>query len=108
MRRRPDPAKTITAFIALAVRTLVPGADRAVSQEEDTGGQTGAGVTLDAPKLEARAWALTDVDTGLYLAGKNPDERLPIASTTNVMTALVVLEEGVDLDEEVTVSKEAE
>jgi D-alanyl-D-alanine carboxypeptidase (penicillin-binding protein 5/6) len=78
-------------------------------QEGDTGGQTdAAGVALDAPKLKTKSWALTDADTGLYLAGKNPDERLPIASTTKVMVALVVLEEGVDLDEEVTVSKEAE
>jgi D-alanyl-D-alanine carboxypeptidase (penicillin-binding protein 5/6) len=65
-------------------------------------------VALDAPKLQAESWALTDADTGLYLAGKNPDERLPIASTTKVMVALVALEEGVDLDEEVTVPKEAE
>jgi D-alanyl-D-alanine carboxypeptidase (penicillin-binding protein 5/6) len=78
-------------------------------QEGDTGGQTdAAGVALDAPKLKTKSWALTDADTGLYLAGKNPDERLPIASTTKVMVALVVLEEGVDLQEEVTVSKEAE
>ena len=77
-------------------------------QEGDTGGRTGAGVALDAPKLQAESWALTDADTGLYLAGKNPDERLSMASTTNVMTALVVFDEGVDLDEEVTVPKEAE
>jgi D-alanyl-D-alanine carboxypeptidase (penicillin-binding protein 5/6) len=77
-------------------------------QEGDTGGRTGAGVALDAPKLQAESWALTDADTGLYLAGKNPDERLPIASTTKIMVALIALEEGVDLDEEVTVPKEAE
>jgi D-alanyl-D-alanine carboxypeptidase (penicillin-binding protein 5/6) len=90
------------------VLTIMLGADRAVSQEGDAGGQAGTGVVLDAPKLQAESWALTDADTGLYLAGKNPDERLPIASTTNVMTALVALDEGVDLDEEVTVPKEAE
>jgi hypothetical protein len=81
---------------------LVPGApglNQARAQE----------ATQEAPKLQAESWALTDADTGLYLAGKNPDERLPIAPTTNVMTALVVLDdEGVDLDEEVSVPKEAE
>ena len=108
MSRRADSAKTVAALVVL-VLGLVSGADPAVSQEGDTGGQRGAGVALDAPKLEAKSWALIDADTGLYLAGKNPDERLPIASTTKVMVALVALEEeGVDLDEEVIVSKEAE
>jgi serine-type D-Ala-D-Ala carboxypeptidase (penicillin-binding protein 5/6) len=106
--RRADSAKTVAALVVL-VLGLVTGADPAVSQEGETGGQRGAGVALDAPKLETKSWALIDADTGLYLAGKNPDERLPIASTTKVMTALVALEEeGVDLDEEVIVSKEAE
>jgi serine-type D-Ala-D-Ala carboxypeptidase (penicillin-binding protein 5/6) len=44
----------------------------------------------------------------LYLEGDNPDERLPMAATILIMTALVVLEEGVDPDEEVTISEEAE
>jgi D-alanyl-D-alanine carboxypeptidase (penicillin-binding protein 5/6) len=48
-----------------------------------------------------------DADTGIYLAGKNPDQRLPIASTTTVMTALVALEEA-NLDEKVTISERAE
>ena len=48
-----------------------------------------------------------DADTGIYLAGKNPDQRLPIASTTTVMTALVALKEA-NLDEKVTISDQAE
>ncbi len=66
------------------------------------------GATQGAPKLQAESWALTDAHSGLYLAGKNPDERLPIASTTKIMVALVALDEGVGLDEEVTVPEEAE
>jgi D-alanyl-D-alanine carboxypeptidase len=49
-----------------------------------------------------------DEQSGLYLAGENPDEQLPMGSVNKIMTALVVLEEGVDLDEEVTISEEAE
>jgi D-alanyl-D-alanine carboxypeptidase (penicillin-binding protein 5/6) len=49
-----------------------------------------------------------DTETGLYLNGENPDEQLPIGSVTKIMTALVVLEEEPNLDEEVTVSEEAE
>jgi serine-type D-Ala-D-Ala carboxypeptidase (penicillin-binding protein 5/6) len=100
------------ALVFTLVLTLVPGASgrvRAVSHENTGGEQTAAEAAAPGqPELQAQSWALTDAKTGLYLAGKNPDERLPIASTTNVMTALVVLQEGVDLDEEVIVPKEAE
>ncbi len=60
-----------------------------------------------APEIDASSWALVDRETGLYLAGKEPDKRLPIASTTKVMVALVALEGGAKLDEEVTVSENA-
>lgn len=60
------------------------------------------------PDIEAEAWALFDAESGLYLVGENPDEQLPMGSVTKIMTALVVLEEGVDLDAEVTISEEAE
>jgi serine-type D-Ala-D-Ala carboxypeptidase (penicillin-binding protein 5/6) len=60
------------------------------------------------PRLDAGAWALVDAETGVFLAGENPDERMSIASTTNVMMALMTLEEGTDLDEEVDISAQAE
>jgi D-alanyl-D-alanine carboxypeptidase (penicillin-binding protein 5/6) len=111
--RRSTPARTATTLIALAlVLSLVPGASglvRAVAQVNIGGEQAAAEAAAPGqPELQAQSWTLTDAMTGLYLAGKNPDERLPIASTTNVMTALVVLDEGVDLDEEVVIPKEAE
>ena len=77
---------------------------QAAAQEKPAGERTAP----KTPKLDAKSWVLVDADTGIYLAGKNPDKRLPIASTTNVMTALVALDRGVDLDEEVTVSDQAE
>ena len=58
------------------------------------------------PGVAARAWALADVRSGEYLAGEDASERLPMASTTKIMVALVTLEEA-DLDEEVTVSENA-
>ena len=58
------------------------------------------------PGVAARAWALADVRSGKYLAGEDASERLPMASTTKIMVALVTLEEA-DLDEEVTVSENA-
>ena len=59
-----------------------------------------------APDVAARAWALTDIRSGEVLAGENTSARLPMASTTKIMVALVALEEA-DLDQEVTVSREA-
>lgn len=47
-----------------------------------------------------------DIRTGEYLTGGNGDERLPMASTTKIMLALVVLEEA-NLEEEVVVSQDA-
>jgi D-alanyl-D-alanine carboxypeptidase (penicillin-binding protein 5/6) len=64
--------------------------------------QDGAG----EPEVSARAWVLTDVRSGEYLAGEEASERLPMASTTKIMVALVALEEA-DLEREVTVSREA-
>jgi D-alanyl-D-alanine carboxypeptidase (penicillin-binding protein 5/6) len=92
--------KSAATLIALSILLiLAPGPNRATAQE--TGAPPGA------PKLDAGSWALVDADTGLYLAGKDPDKRVPIASTTKIMVALVAMDEGVDLDEKVTVSEDA-
>jgi serine-type D-Ala-D-Ala carboxypeptidase (penicillin-binding protein 5/6) len=45
------------------------------------------------PQLEARAWALIDARSGDLLAAHAGGERLPIASTTKLMTAYVALRE---------------
>ena len=44
-----------------------------------------------------------DADSGRVLYGKNPEEVLPMASTTKIMTCILALEYG-NLDEEVEVS----
>ena len=45
------------------------------------------------PKIEARAWALIDARSGDVLASHAGARHLPIASTTKLMTAYVVLHE---------------
>ena len=92
-------ARTVGALVALLF-VLISGAS--------AGSEAAAQEAPDPPKINAGAWALEDTETGLYLAGKNPDKRMPIASTTKIMVALVALESGVDLDEEVTISDQAE
>ncbi len=46
-----------------------------------------------------------DAESGKYLEGENPDEQLPMASTTKMMAVLVALEDGVDLNQEVVVRR---
>ena len=58
------------------------------------------------PDVAARAWVLTDLESGDPLAGEDASRELPIASTTKIMQALVVLDNA-DLGEEVTVSRAA-
>lgn len=46
------------------------------------------------PRIKARAAIVVDADTGEVLFERNPDERLPPASTTKVLTAIVAIESG--------------
>ena len=55
-----------------------------------------------APATNAEAALLVSPDTGMVLYEKNADERRYPASTTKIMTALIVLENVTDLSETVT------
>ena len=44
------------------------------------------------PQLDARSWLLIDARTGETLARESPDRRLPMASTTKMMTAYVAMQ----------------
>ncbi len=104
MRPRIDVVRNAAVLIPLLILLiLVSGSslDRAVAQETTQQAPPGA------PKLDAGSWALVDADTGLYLAGKDPDKRVAVASTTKIMVALVALDEGANLDDQVTVSEDA-
>ena len=63
-----------------------------------------------APKgdvVTAKAYALMEAGSGRLLLGKNEHDRLPMASTTKIMTALLLIEAGEDLDTLVSVPPEA-
>lgn len=97
MRQRTRRARGTVTLILLSL-ALLAFSGPAVAQDDNPAG---------APNIDAESWAVVDSETGLYLAGENQNERLPIASTTKVMVALVALEEGTKLDREVTVSENA-
>jgi serine-type D-Ala-D-Ala carboxypeptidase (penicillin-binding protein 5/6) len=52
-----------------------------------------AGAAAKGPKIEARAWTLIDARSGETLVSHAVARQLPIASTTKLMTAYVVLHE---------------
>jgi len=58
------------------------------------------------PAVDARAAVVLDVTTGLVLHAANGTARLPMASLTKIMTALVALEQG-QLQDEILIPPEA-
>ncbi|HXS32204.1 MAG TPA: D-alanyl-D-alanine carboxypeptidase family protein [Solirubrobacterales bacterium] len=52
-----------------------------------------SGAPAKGPPIEARSWALIDARSGAVLVSHAGQEHLPIASTTKLMTAYVVLHE---------------
>jgi D-alanyl-D-alanine carboxypeptidase/D-alanyl-D-alanine carboxypeptidase (penicillin-binding protein 5/6) len=57
---------------------------------------------VKTPTVSAKSAVLIDRESGRILFSQNENEKLPIASTTKIMTTLLLLESG-NLDEEFTV-----
>jgi D-alanyl-D-alanine carboxypeptidase (penicillin-binding protein 5/6) len=92
------PAATlVSTFLVVLILCVFMGTDPASAQQARNVGE---------PGVAARAWVLTDLRSGDFLAGEHASRKLSIASTTKIMEALVVLENA-DLGEEVTVSRDA-
>jgi len=83
-----------------------------VLKEKDVGGlkfypcQIKSMVESTPPAIEARAFLLADYTTGTILLARNEHEKLPPASLTKVMTAILALENS-SLSDVVTVSERA-
>lgn len=60
----------------------------------------------DDLRLKSSAVLVIDEETGEILYGKNTDAVLPIASITKLMTAMVTLDAGLDLDEPIAITTE--
>lgn len=84
----------ILRVIALAVLLLVSAHLSAAHFDELRG----------HPDLRSASAIVVDSD-GREIYGKDADTVRPIASITKLMTALVILESGLDLEEEITITK---
>ncbi len=109
MRPRSNFTKIATLLIVFTTMLVALSGAAVGAQGTASGGQAAPRAAAEPPEIDdVQAWALTDQESGLYLAGENADEQLPIGSVNKIMAALVVLEEGVDLDQEVPISEQAE
>jgi D-alanyl-D-alanine endopeptidase (penicillin-binding protein 7) len=63
-------------------------------------------VSAGAVSLGSRHALLLDENTGAVLLEKNANDIVPIASLTKLMTAMVVLDAGLDLHQPITISEE--
>ena len=56
--------------------------------------------------LRSASALVQDAETGEIVYGKNADAVTPIASITKLMTAMVILDSGLDLEEQIVLSRE--
>jgi len=109
-RTTPSTAtsRTASASKAAPARTTVARASRPAAK-------TAAPKPLYRPATGGHGDGAVDVESGAALVvdsagqviySKNPDEVLPIASITKLMTALVVLDAGLPLDETITITED--
>ncbi|MDR2051977.1 MAG: D-alanyl-D-alanine carboxypeptidase [Treponema sp.] len=81
------------------------------SQQSPAAGDAITAAAENAPALGSRAAALTDAETGALLYAKNPDEPIPPASLTKLMTIHVALKaaaaENASLDETVELPRQS-
>lgn len=70
-----------------------PTPEEALATAGGGGSPAATGPAARAPRLDARAWVLIDARDGEVLASENASVRMPVASTTKLMTAYVALRE---------------
>lgn len=81
-------------------------AARIVPERPSYGQLAGLRATDDALELKSSVAFVMDQDTNEVLVSKNPDAVLPIASITKLMTALIVAEANLPLDETLSITQE--
>ncbi len=79
---------------------------RAEPARPSFGHQFGLQKAEDALDLKSSVALVVDQDTNEVLFSKNPEAVLPIASITKLMTALVVIEAGLSLDDMLVVTQD--
>ena len=111
----------VVAVIAVVVVGVALGAPTTTTLSTEPGAPAGSAVSEsykmtaadlggfggEAPTLSSPAAIVETMDAGKVLYAKKADTRRAMASTTKIMTAILVLESGVDLDSTVKISARA-
>ncbi len=97
--RRPSSAVSIVLGTAL-LTALIAGTTSAKAASDN-----GFKMLPGNPGLRSASALITDAD-GSIIYGKDADTVRPIASITKLMTAMVVLDAGLDLDQKITITKD--
>ncbi len=95
----------LAAVLAVTMALLAPAATLATGSglgDPIVIAQPSTGDKPKAPRVTAKAAILVDMDTGTVLYSRNVDKRLEMASTTKIMTAILILE-SLSLDQKVKV-----
>ncbi len=99
------PAASDAAVTARPSSTSASRARQLPAQRLSQGQRLGLGATPDPLALRSSVAFVIDQDTGEVLFSKNATAVLPIASITKLMTALIVTEAELPLDQILTISQ---
>lgn len=102
-QKKAKPRATVRAGRKASPRTAKR---RVVYRPPSVGQLAGLHNTEDPLDLKSGVALVVDQDTDEVLFSKNPDAVLPIASITKLMTALVVVDAGLSMDEDLVVSQD--
>lgn len=95
---------TLFALMLAGYALIAQAADRQQIALLDRGDQYAVLANTPAPKLSSAIAMIYDEQTQRPIFAKNSNEVVPIASITKLMTAMVVLDAGLPLDEPITIS----
>lgn len=105
----PDAKPRVKARLSgrtTAAKAGASGSALAAAAKPSMGEQAGLHATTDKLALKSSVALVMDQDTNEVLFSKNSQAVLPIASITKLMTAVVVSDAGLPLDEVLTVTEE--
>jgi len=95
--------KIVAVFALLAVLALTVGFAHAGERNGKSSDELGHRKNVF---LRSSVALVQDADSGKTILEKNSDAVLPIASITKLMTAMVILDRGLDLQDEIVVSRD--
>lgn len=104
--RRNDGEQVSTMRRTLQARAAVDKKMQPAATARATSAVTLPRVTASALKLRSNVAYVIDAQTREVLVSKNDTEVLPIASLTKLMTALVVNDQALDMDELITITND--